>query len=82
MSLAHVYTVAFEGWSRAKSMCSCISAKARAPAACSMSSASPTRRWANRVNARAALNAVGLALPYNRTTVNLAPADLPKEGSH
>jgi magnesium chelatase family protein len=31
---------------------------------------------------RAALTAIGLALPYKRITVNLAPADLPKEGSH
>jgi len=31
---------------------------------------------------RAALAAVGLALPPKRITVNLAPADLPKEGSH
>ncbi|MEM1021157.1 MAG: YifB family Mg chelatase-like AAA ATPase [Pseudomonadota bacterium] len=31
---------------------------------------------------RAALGAVGLALPPRRITVNLAPADLPKEGSH
>ena len=31
---------------------------------------------------RAALSAVGLALPPKRITVNLAPADLPKEGSH
>jgi magnesium chelatase family protein len=31
---------------------------------------------------RAALSAIGLALPYKRMTVNLAPADLPKEGSH
>jgi len=31
---------------------------------------------------RAALNAIGLALPWQRITVNLAPADLPKEGSH
>jgi magnesium chelatase family protein len=31
---------------------------------------------------RAALAAIGLALPYKRITVNLAPADLPKEGSH
>ena len=29
-----------------------------------------------------ALNAIGLALPPKRITVNLAPADLPKEGSH
>ena len=31
---------------------------------------------------RAALSAIGLALPYQRITVNLSPADLPKEGSH
>jgi len=31
---------------------------------------------------RAALTAIGLALPPKRITVNLAPADLPKEGSH
>lgn len=31
---------------------------------------------------RASLNAIGLALPPRRITVNLAPADLPKEGAH
>ncbi|TVQ53712.1 MAG: ATP-binding protein [Rhodobacteraceae bacterium] len=31
---------------------------------------------------RAALNAVGLALPPKRITVNLSPADMPKEGAH
>ncbi len=36
----------------------------------------------SRERVRAALNAVGLALPAKRITVNLAPADLPKEGSH
>jgi magnesium chelatase family protein len=30
----------------------------------------------------AALSAIGLALPPKRITVNLSPADLPKEGSH
>jgi magnesium chelatase family protein len=36
----------------------------------------------SRERVRAALTAVGLALPAKRITVNLAPADLPKEGSH
>ena len=36
----------------------------------------------SRERVRAALSAVGLALPPQRITVNLAPADLPKEGSH
>src|SRR3546814_20949277 len=37
---------------------------------------------ASRERVRAALAAMGLALPPQRITVNLAPADLPKEGSH
>ena len=36
----------------------------------------------SRERVRGALNASGLALPPKRMTVNLAPADLPKEGSH
>jgi magnesium chelatase family protein len=36
----------------------------------------------SRERVRAALSAIGLALPNKRITVNLAPADLPKEGSH
>ena len=35
-----------------------------------------------RERVRAALTASGLALPARRITVNMAPADLPKEGSH
>ncbi|MEM9010084.1 MAG: YifB family Mg chelatase-like AAA ATPase [Pseudomonadota bacterium] len=35
-----------------------------------------------RERVRAALTAMGLALPAKRITVNLSPADLPKEGSH
>src|SRR5512142_1217522 len=35
-----------------------------------------------RERVRSALIASGLALPSRRITVNLAPADLPKEGSH
>jgi magnesium chelatase family protein len=36
----------------------------------------------SRERVRAALNAIGLALPPKRIIVNLSPADLPKEGSH
>ena len=36
----------------------------------------------SRERVRAALTAIGLALPPKRITVNLAPADLLKEGSH
>ena len=36
----------------------------------------------SRERVRAALSALGLSLPPKRITVNLSPADLPKEGSH
>src|ERR1700677_1339571 len=36
----------------------------------------------SRERVRAALTAAGLALPSKRIIVNLAPADMPKEGSH
>ncbi len=36
----------------------------------------------SRERVRAAVAAMGLALPPKRITVNLSPADLPKEGSH
>jgi magnesium chelatase family protein len=36
----------------------------------------------SRERVRAALCSIGLSLPAKRITVNLAPADLPKEGSH
>ncbi len=36
----------------------------------------------SRERVRAALASMSLALPFKRITVNLSPADLPKEGSH
>ncbi|MEM1132145.1 MAG: YifB family Mg chelatase-like AAA ATPase [Pseudomonadota bacterium] len=36
----------------------------------------------SRERVRAALSSLGLSLPPKRITVNLSPADLPKEGSH
>ena len=36
----------------------------------------------SRERVRAAIAAIGLALPPKVITVNLSPADLPKEGSH
>ena len=36
----------------------------------------------SRERVQAALHASGMALPAKKITVNLAPADLPKEGSH
>ena len=46
-------------------------------------SACPTRRSPNRrERVRSALGAMGLGLPPKRITINLAPADLAKEGSY
>ncbi len=36
----------------------------------------------SRERVRAALHALGISLPAKRLTINLAPADLAKEGSH
>ncbi|MCZ2327967.1 YifB family Mg chelatase-like AAA ATPase [Bartonella sp. F02] len=36
----------------------------------------------SRERVQAALHACGLSMPIKRVTINLAPADLPKEGSH
>lgn len=36
----------------------------------------------SRERVRAALSSIGLSLPPKRITINLSPADLPKEGSH
>jgi len=36
----------------------------------------------SRERVRAALSAIGMALPPKRITINLSPADMPKEGSH
>ena len=36
----------------------------------------------SRERVRAAISALGLSLPPKRITINLSPADLPKEGSH
>jgi len=36
----------------------------------------------SRERVRSAFAAIGLQMPYKRIVVNLAPADLPKEGAH
>src|SRR5262245_60174905 len=71
-----------------------MSSSARGPSGASLASGGPDRSTRNivglpdkavaesRERVHAALHASGLALPPKRITVNLAPADLPKEGSH
>jgi magnesium chelatase family protein len=77
---ARTYTVAFEG------------VEARlVEVQCAVSAGSPSFTLVGlpdkavseaRERVRAALQALSIALPTKRITVNLSPADLPKEGSH
>lgn len=80
MTIAHVYTVAFEG----------IEARevdvqvhiARGNPVFMLVGLADKAVGESRQRVKAALSAIGLSLPPDRITVNLAPADLPKEGSH
>ena len=82
MTVAHVYTVAFEGVeAREVDVQVHIGEPARA-APFNVVGLGDKAVGESRERVRAALAAIGLALPFRRITVNLAPADLPKEGSH
>jgi magnesium chelatase family protein len=75
-----VSTVAFEGIEARPSTCRCRSRRGL-PAFAIVGLPDKAVSEA-RERVRSALIASGLALPARRITVNLAPADLPKEGSH
>lgn len=78
--MARAYTVAFEG------------VEARmVEVQCALSNGAPAFNLVGlpdkavseaRERVRAALQAMSIALPTKRITINLSPADLPKEGSH
>ncbi|MDY0240549.1 MAG: YifB family Mg chelatase-like AAA ATPase [Rhodospirillaceae bacterium] len=78
--IARVFTVAFQG-------IDCLPIEVQAQLANGLPAFTlvglPDKAVAeSRERVRAALNALGLSLPAKRITVNLAPADLQKEGSH
>jgi len=80
MTVAHVYTVAFQGIEARE-----VDVQVHiAPGQLNFSVVGLGDKAVaeSRERVRAALSAIGLALPPQRITVNLAPADLPKEGSH
>lgn len=83
MTVAHVSTVAFVGI-EAREVDVQVHMAASGENAGKMSIVGlPDKAVAeSRERVRAALHAIGLALPFKRITVNLSPADLPKEGSH
>jgi magnesium chelatase family protein len=82
MTLAHVYTVAFEGIEAREVDVQVHIAQGGAGGVFNIVGLADKAVGESRERVRAALAAVGLALPFQRITVNLAPADLPKEGSH
>ena len=80
MSVAHVYTVAFQGI-EAREVDVQVHLAPGKQDFCIVGLGDKAVSE-SRERVRSALSAIGLALPYQRLTVNLAPADLPKEGSH
>ena len=81
MTLAHVYTVAFQGI-EAREVDVQVHIGEGSGGIFNVVGLADKAVGESRERVRAALYAIGLALPYKRITVNLAPADLPKEGSH
>src|ERR1700710_2001301 len=81
MTVAHVYTVAFQGID-AREVDVQVHIGDGGNGIFNVVGLADKAVGESRERVRAALAAIGLALPYKRVTVNLAPADMPKEGSH
>ncbi|HEY0265607.1 MAG TPA: YifB family Mg chelatase-like AAA ATPase [Rhizomicrobium sp.] len=81
MTVAHVYTVAFQGI-EAREVDVQVHIGDSGGGQFNIVGLADKAVGESRERVRAALAAIGLALPFKRITVNLAPADLPKEGSH
>src|ERR1700761_2601650 len=81
MTVAHIYTVAFQGI-EAREVDVQVHISDSGGGQFNIVGLADKAVAESKERVRAALTAIGLALPYKRITVNLAPADLPKEGSH
>jgi magnesium chelatase family protein len=81
MTVAHIYTVAFQGI-EAREVDVQIHLGDSPNGYFNIVGLADKAVAESRERVRAALSAIGLALPYRQITVNLSPADLPKEGSH
>ena len=81
MTVAHIYTVAFQGI-EAREVDVQVHIGEGGNGLFNIVGLADKAVAESRERVRAALSAIGLALPFKRITVNLAPADLPKEGSH
>lgn len=84
MTVAHICTVAFVGIEAREVDVQVHMAETAGPNGAQIAIVGlPDKAVAeSRERVRAALHAIGLAVPSKRITVNLSPADLPKEGSH
>ena len=81
MTVAHVYTVAFQGI-EAREVDVQVHVGDGGNGLVTIVGLADKAVAESRERVRSALSAIGLAVPFKRITVNLAPADLPKEGSH
>ncbi len=81
MTVAHVYTVAFQGI-EAREVDVQVHIGEGGGGVFNIVGLGDKAVAESKERVRAALSAIGLALPWQRITVNLAPADVPKEGSH
>ena len=81
MTLAHIYTVAFQGI-EAREVDVQVHISDTGNGQFTIVGLADKAVAESKERVRVALSAVGLSMPYKRVTVNLAPADLPKEGSH
>jgi len=81
MTVAHIYTVAFQGI-EAREVDVQVHLGDSPNGYFTIVGLADKAVAESRERVRAALSAIGLALPFRQITVNLSPADLPKEGSH
>jgi len=81
MAVAHIHTVAFQGI-EARDVDVQVHVADGGSGQFNIVGLADKAVGESRERVRSALSAIGLAMPFQRVTVNLAPADLPKEGSH
>jgi magnesium chelatase family protein len=81
MTVAHIYTVAFQGI-EAREVDVQVHIADTGGGQFNIVGLADKAVGESKERVRSALAAIGLALPFKRIVVNLAPADLPKEGSH
>ena len=81
MTVAHIYTVAFQGI-EAREVDVQVHLGTAPNGNFHIVGLADKAVAESRERVRAALAAIGLALPFKQIVINLSPADLPKEGSH